>query len=105
MGNAGARIRHALGLREGSPESGIDPGRLRVSLELPSNEAVRGAVEAGMGATAISASVAAASIENGLLCHVPLNLPQREFHVIGMIEEHIQRVAGDREAASLDLPR
>jgi DNA-binding transcriptional LysR family regulator len=82
---------------------GIEPGRLRVSLELPSNEAVRGAVEAGMGATAISASVAAASIENGLLCHVPLNLPQREFHVLHHRERHRSRVA-EVLLASLDRP-
>ena len=80
---------------------GIEPARLRVSLELPSNEAVRGAVEAGMGATALSASVAAASIENGLLCHVPLNLPQREFRVLHHRERHRSRVA-EVLLASLD---
>jgi DNA-binding transcriptional LysR family regulator len=36
---------------------GVDLGRLRVALELPSNEAVRAAVEAGMGATALSGIV------------------------------------------------
>ena len=46
---------------------GLLPSSLRVVLELPSNESVRAAVEAGMGATAISASVAAPSIEAGLL--------------------------------------
>jgi DNA-binding transcriptional LysR family regulator len=75
---------------------GIEPGRLRVSLELPSNEAVRGAVEAGMGATAISASVAAASIENGLL-------PQREFHVLHHRQRTRSRVA-EVLLASLDRP-
>ena len=38
---------------------GVKIGSLRIQLELPSNEAVRAAVEAGLGATAISASVAA----------------------------------------------
>ncbi len=42
---------------------GVPSGSLRVVLELPSNEAVRAAVEAGSGATALSASVAAPSIE------------------------------------------
>lgn len=46
---------------------GIEPGALRIQLELPSNEAVRAAVEAGLGAIVISASVAAQSIEAGLL--------------------------------------
>ena len=49
---------------------GIEPHGLRVVLELPSNEAVRAAVEAGLGATAISATVAAPSIEAGLLHQV-----------------------------------
>ena len=39
---------------------------------LPSNEAVRAAVEDGLGATAISASVAAPSIESGLLSARPV---------------------------------
>ena len=38
---------------------GVPPGRLRVAMELPSNEAVRAAVEAGLGAAAISATVGA----------------------------------------------
>jgi DNA-binding transcriptional LysR family regulator len=61
---------------------GVSPGALRLALELPSNEAVRAAVEAGLGATAISASVAAPSLEAGLLHRVRFNLPEREFHVV-----------------------
>jgi DNA-binding transcriptional LysR family regulator len=72
---------------------GVAPNSLRVALELPSNEAVRSAVEAGMGATAISASVAAPSIETGLLYHVPLKLPERPFHVLHHAERHPSRVA------------
>ena len=72
---------------------GVAPSSLRVALELPSNEAVRSAVEAGMGATAISASVAAPSIEAGLLFHVPLKLPDRHFHVLQHAERHPSRVA------------
>ncbi len=48
----------------------VIPG-LDVVLELPSNESVRAAVEAGLGATALSASVAAASLEAGLLHVAP----------------------------------
>lgn len=72
---------------------GVDPGRLRVVMELPSNEAVRGAVEAGLGATAISASVAAPRLEAGLLHHVPFRLPQREFHVLRHKERYRTRAA------------
>jgi uncharacterized protein YjbJ (UPF0337 family) len=59
-----------------------DPRALRICLELPSNEAVRAAVEAGLGATAISASVAAPSIEAGLLHQVRFRLREREFNVL-----------------------
>lgn len=67
---------------------GIDPTRLRVALELPSNEAVRAAVEAGMGATALSASVAAPSLEAGLLNKVEFALPDRDFSVVQHIDRH-----------------
>lgn len=67
---------------------GIAPSRLKVALELPTNEAVRAAVEAGMGATAISASVAVSGLETGLLYQVPLALPERQFHVLHHKERH-----------------
>jgi DNA-binding transcriptional LysR family regulator len=67
---------------------GISPSELRVALELPSNEAVRGAVEAGLGATAISASVAAPSLEAGLLHRVRFDLPERAFHVVRHVQRH-----------------
>jgi DNA-binding transcriptional LysR family regulator len=72
---------------------GIAPNSLRVPLELPSNEAVRSAVEAGMGATAISASVAAPSIEAGLLYQVALQIPDRLFHVLHHGERQHSKVA------------
>ena len=71
----------------------IEPGALRIQLELPSNEAVRAAVEAGLGATAISASVAAPSIEAGLLHQVAFRLPEREFHVLRHRERYLSRAA------------
>jgi DNA-binding transcriptional LysR family regulator len=67
---------------------GIDPAALRIALELPSNEAVRAAVEAGMGATAISASVAAPSLESGLLHQLRLALPERDFNVLRHVERY-----------------
>ncbi|RYJ03627.1 MAG: LysR family transcriptional regulator [Acetobacteraceae bacterium] len=80
-------------------EAGLDPAALDVALELPSNEAVRAAVEAGMGATVISASVAAPSIEAGLLHHVTLQMPQRAFRAVWHRERRRSRAAG----ALLDL--
>jgi DNA-binding transcriptional LysR family regulator len=67
---------------------GLSPHSLHVALELPSNEAVRAAVEAGMGATAISASVAAPSIEAGLLRQADFMLPERSYYVLHHAERY-----------------
>jgi DNA-binding transcriptional LysR family regulator len=80
-------------LEEALTGFGVSADSLRVTLELPSNESVRAAVEAGMGATAISASVAAPSIEAGLLCQVALALPEREFQVLRHRERYRSRAA------------
>jgi DNA-binding transcriptional LysR family regulator len=72
---------------------GVKPDALRVRLELPSNEAVRAAGEAGLGATVVSASVAAPSIEAGLLHQAAFRLPEREFHVLRRKDRSPSRVA------------
>jgi len=72
---------------------GIAPTDLRVALVAPSNEAVRAAVEAGLGATALSASVAAASIEAGLLEAMPISLPARNFHVLHHRDRSVSKAA------------
>ena len=50
-------------------------------------------MEAGLGATALSASVAAPSIETGLLRDVGLALPERDFHVVRHLERYRSRAA------------
>jgi len=84
---------------------GIELASLRIAMELPSNEAVRAAVEAGLGATALSASVAAPSIESGLLHHVQFSLPQREFHVLRHSQRYRSRIADALLAAIDPSPR
>ncbi len=74
-------------------ERGADVAALRVVLELPSNEAVRAAVEAGMGAAALSASIAAPSLEAGLLQQIAFTLPERRFHVLRHAERIQSRAA------------
>jgi len=64
---------------------------LKVSLELPSNEAVRSAVEAGEGATVISDLVAAPSIAAKTLHQVRFELPHRSFYILRHRERHISR--------------
>lgn len=73
--------------------AGIPVHSLPVALELPTNEAVRAAVEAGLGATALSVSVAAPSLEAGLLVRVGLPLPDRAFVALRHAERRPSRAA------------
>lgn len=58
---------------------GIAPGRLKVALTLPSNEAVRSAVLAGPYAAVVSELVVAPHLQAGLLRKAALTLPPRPF--------------------------
>lgn len=61
---------------------GIEPAKLSRSLELPSNEAVRLAVEAGAGFTIISELAVAASIQEGRLLTWVLPEAERRFRLL-----------------------
>jgi DNA-binding transcriptional LysR family regulator len=61
---------------------GVDFRALPVALELPSNEAVRSAVEAGAGATVISDLVVQSSLRHGALHAIDLKLPRRDFEIL-----------------------
>ncbi|UZE50422.1 LysR substrate-binding domain-containing protein [Rhodopseudomonas sp. P2A-2r] len=77
---------------------GVKPSQLRVVLELPSNEAVRAAVESGDCATAISDLVVARSLEAGALHRVTFDLPRRAFYLL----RHKQRHPSKAETALLE---
>ncbi|MFC0241388.1 LysR family transcriptional regulator [Rhodopseudomonas telluris] len=62
--------------------AGIALADLDVRLELPSNEALRAAVEQSTCATAISDLVAAPSLAAGTLHRVRLDLPGRAFYLL-----------------------
>jgi DNA-binding transcriptional LysR family regulator len=101
---SGTRSAFAAGLAR----LGLDLTKLNVVLELPSNEAVRAAVEAGLGATALSASVAAPSLEAGLLhlARMPIALPDRDFSVLHHTERPPSRAAARLlELIGADRPR
>jgi DNA-binding transcriptional LysR family regulator len=70
---------------------------LDIRLELPSNEAVRAAVEAGDCAAAISDLVVAQSLAAGTLHHIKIDLPKRSFFVL----RHNERYASQAEKALL----
>lgn len=72
---------------------GIAPGELRVSMVLPSNEAVRSAVESGMGCSVLSSLVVGPALRAGRLQRLPLALPPRPFHALRHKERYRGRAA------------
>jgi len=72
---------------------------LNVALVLPSNEAVRTAVEAGAGVTVISRLVVASSIKAGDLVPVRFPLLHRRFFAL----RHKERYVSHAEQAFIDL--
>jgi DNA-binding transcriptional LysR family regulator len=67
---------------------GLSLDDLNILLVLPSNEAVREAIEAGVGATIISRHVVASAIAAGKLVEIPTELPQREYALVRHRERH-----------------
>ncbi|WP_062011677.1 LysR substrate-binding domain-containing protein [Aureimonas sp. AU4] len=77
---------------EGALEAfGVDPTALSVELELPSNEAVRAAIEAGAGLGILPAVVAEAGLRTGTLVALPFDLPSRGFHAVLARDRHRSR--------------
>jgi DNA-binding transcriptional LysR family regulator len=65
----------------------------RIVLELPSNEAVRSAVEAGAGLAVLSRLVARPSIKAGALIALPFQLPKRPFYLLSHRQLYRTRAA------------
>ena len=60
----------------------IEWDEVNIALELPSNEAVRQAVESGAGIALLSEYVVNSSVKSGLLKLIPVELPVRKFRLI-----------------------
>lgn len=88
---AGSGTRTAL--EAALAQLGLDPARLRIALELPSNEAVLGAVEAGLGVAGISLLVAAPRLRVGTLRDLELKLAPRSFQLLHHKERRPSRAA------------
>ena len=73
--------------------SGVNPEALETVLELASNESVRAAAEAGIGAAVISALVAAESLANGRVVKLEFPLPKRAFVLVKHRERHLTKAA------------
>ena len=68
--------------------AGLQWSDLNVALELPSNEAVREAVETGAGATLISRHVVASALSAGTLRALPLDVPPRSYKMVRHRKRH-----------------
>ncbi|MFZ0609525.1 MAG: LysR substrate-binding domain-containing protein [Xanthobacteraceae bacterium] len=76
------------GLEDLATGEGLSLDDLKISLVLPSNEAVREAIEAGAGATIVSRHVVASAIANGTLKAIPVDLPLREYAMVRHRDRH-----------------
>ncbi|MGB7033978.1 MAG: LysR substrate-binding domain-containing protein [Xanthobacteraceae bacterium] len=76
------------GLEDLATGEGLSLDDLKISLVLPSNEAVREAIEAGAGATIVSRHVVASAIANGTLKAIPVDLPLREYALVRHRDRH-----------------
>ena len=76
------------GLEDLAAGEGLSLDDLKISLVLPSNEAVREAIEAGAGATIVSRHVVASAIANGTLKAIPVDLPLREYALVRHRDRH-----------------
>jgi DNA-binding transcriptional LysR family regulator len=72
---------------------GVDVAKRHSVLELPSNEAIRVAVEAGAGLAIMSRLVVGASIKAGSLIASPLALPRRCFFLLRHKERYESQAA------------
>ena len=72
---------------------GVKVADLDVALTLPSNEAVRTAVEAGSGVTVVSRLVVAGGLKAGTLAMANIALPGRHFFSLRHKEHHMTQAA------------
>jgi len=80
-------------------DEGLAWNDLNVVLELPSNEAVREAVEAGVGAAVLSRHVVESAIDAGSLRALPIDVPRRKF----MMVRRRTAEPSDTEKALIDM--
>jgi DNA-binding transcriptional LysR family regulator len=76
---------------------GLAADDIRIVLELPSNESVRGAVIAGGGATILSRLVATNTLMSGALVALKIPLPSRSFFLLRHKERHVTRAEHELE--------
>ncbi len=90
-----------VALEQALAHYGLSADDVDVALELPSNETVRVAVEAGGGVTVLSHMVVGGALAGGTLAQVETPLPGRGFHAL----RHRERYFGRAAAAFVELAR
>ena len=83
-------------------KAGLRIADIDLVLELPSNEAVRAAVEDGTGAAVLSKLVVASSLESGSLVALDFAVPTRQFFALRHKERSITQA--EREFYKLIEP-
>jgi len=81
---------------------GLDPATLDVALELPSNEAVRAAVEHGAGAAALSKLAVNDALASGALTALNFTLPKRQFYAVRHRERWVSQAERELLAMAAD---
>ena len=84
------------------PALGLGQEAMESALELPSNEAVCAAVEAGAGVTILSSHVVRRALEAGSLVAIDIKLPSRSFFVLRHKERYVTKASAEfqRKSAS-----
>ena len=90
---------------EAMARAGLRTAELDVILELPSNEAVRAAVEDGAGAAILSKLVVAALLDAGSLVALDLALPKRQFFALRHQERSFTQAEREFYKLIESLPR
>lgn len=75
------------------PVFGVELSDLDIALELPSNEAICAAIEAGAGAAVVSRLVAERALLSGSLAAVDIDLPKRSFSVLRHKQRYVTRAS------------
>ncbi len=102
MREPGSGTRHAF---ESLVEAaGFDLSAIDVSMELPANETVIGAVEAGLGATLMSRSIAAPLLKGGAIVEANIAPLPRPFFLLRHEERYRSKAADafDRMISTVD---
>ena len=87
------------------PALGMERDDLQIALELPSNEAVCAAVEAGAGVTIISRLVVERALKAGSLFAIGVDMPMRNFSILRHKDRYITRASAAFHDLAIAWPK